>query len=201
MKFRIILLLFFAFSVVFNSFSQEMKRENTALILVDIQMFYFPGGMAELKNPVQASERAKDLLQFFREKNMMVVHVKHKVNKEGDFHANVAPVEGEKVIEKTTPSSFYGTNLDAILKENNIENVVVIGMQTHMCLEATARAAHDLDYNCIVAEDACTTRDLVFEDYTVNAKDVHYSTLATLNRTYAKVLTVEGFITEYAQIQ
>ena len=64
-------------------------------------------------------------------------------------------------------------------------------MQTHMCLEAATRAAHDLGYRCTVIEDA--TRDLKFNEVTVKAKDVHYSTLAALV-SYAKILNLKEFL-------
>jgi len=67
-------------------------------------------------------------------------------------------------------------------------------MQTHMCLEAATRAAADLGFECVVIGDACATRDLEFGDHTVAAADVHASTLATLDRTYAKVVDTETFL-------
>jgi len=70
---------------------------------------------------------------------------------------------------------------------------MLCGMQTHMCLEAATRAAHDLGYQCTVIQDACATRDLTFNGVTMKAKDVHYSTLATL-KSYAKILTLQEFL-------
>jgi nicotinamidase-related amidase len=67
-------------------------------------------------------------------------------------------------------------------------------MQTHMCLEAAARAAHDLGFEVTVIGDACATRDLRYGDRTVPAADVHASTLATLDRTYARVVDTETFL-------
>jgi nicotinamidase-related amidase len=66
-------------------------------------------------------------------------------------------------------------------------------MQTHMCLEAATRAAHDMGYICTVVEDACATRDLKFGEVTVKAKDVHYSTLSTL-KSYGNVVNLKEFL-------
>jgi nicotinamidase-related amidase len=66
-------------------------------------------------------------------------------------------------------------------------------MQTHMCLEAATRAAHDFGYECTVVEDACATRDLKYGEITVNARDVHYSTLATL-KSYSKIVKLTEFL-------
>jgi nicotinamidase-related amidase len=63
-----------------------------------------------------------------------------------------------------------------------------------MCVEAAVRAAHDLGFECILVEDACATRDVTYGDRTVKAADVHDSTLATLNRTYANVVDTKTFL-------
>ncbi len=84
----------------------------------------------------------------------------------------------------------------AYLRELGVEQVVLVGMQTHMCLEAATRAAYDLGFQCVVIGDACATRDLTYGDTTVNAADVHASTLATLDRTYAKVVDTKTFLGE-----
>jgi len=97
------------------------------------------------------------------------------------------------VITKKEVNAFLNTGLNDYLKQNNIKYVTLCGMQTHMCLEAGTRAAHDFGYDCIVVEDACATRDLKFGDVTVKASDVHYSTLATL-KSYAKVLILNDYL-------
>jgi len=63
-----------------------------------------------------------------------------------------------------------------------------------MCIDATTRAAFDLGFTCIVAEDACTTRDLVFRNKTIKASDVHASFMAALAVPYAKVLSTNEII-------
>ena len=85
--------------------------------------------------------------------------------------------------------------LNQYLKENGVTDLVILGMQTQMCLEAATRAGADLEYNCTVIHDACAARDLVFNDYVVKARDVHNSTLNTL-KSYAKVVSVSEFLSE-----
>jgi nicotinamidase-related amidase len=80
------------------------------------------------------------------------------------------------------------------LKSNGVNRLVIIGMQTHMCLEAATRAAHDFGFDCIVVGDACATRDLTFGDKVVKAEDVHNSTLATIaGGGYGKVIELKTF--------
>lgn len=174
-------------------FANAQKLDSTALILIDIQNFYFPGGAAELVEPEKAAEQAKIMLNYFRENKGLVVHVKHDFSPGGEIHQLVKPLDNEKVFTKKEVNAFLNTGLNETLKQNHIKYLVLSGMQTHMCLEAATRAAHDFGYNCTVVEDACATRDLKFGEVTIKAKDVHYSTLATL-KSYAKIVTLKEYL-------
>lgn len=186
------LLFAFVFSLItVSSFAQ--KLDSTAVILIDIQEFYFSGGAVELHEPEKAGEQAKQVLEYFRANDGLVVHVAHEVKAGGDIHELVAPLEDEKVIAKNEVSCFNGTEMQKYLQANNIKKVVLVGMQTHMCLEGGTRAAYDLGYACTVIHDACATRDLKFETTTVKASSVHASTLATL-KSYATIVSLEEYL-------
>jgi nicotinamidase-related amidase len=172
-------------------FAGEAK---TALLIIDIQDFYFPDGKVPLVEPEAAAANAGKVLAKFRAEGKPVVHVRHDFEPGGSIHSSVSPKEGEKVFTKNEVSCFNGTEVLAHLKELGVEKLVIVGMQTHMCLEAATRAAYDLGFKCTVVGDACATRDLKYGDRTVPAADVHASTLATLNRTYAKVVDTEAFL-------
>lgn len=178
------------FAVFANSNAQ--KLDSTALILIDIQNFYFPGGAVELVEPEKAAKQAKVLLDFFRKNKGLIVHIKHEFNPGGEIHDLVKPIEGEKVFAKKEVNAFLNTGLNEYLQQNNIKYVTLCGMQTHMCLEAATRAAHDFGYVCTVIEDACATKDLKFGNVTVKSKEVHYSTVATL-KSYGKVVNLKDF--------
>lgn len=185
------IVLFVIVLVSLKAFSQNL--DSTALIIIDIQDFYFPGGASALVEPEKAADNAKILLHNFRENDGLVVHVRHNFEPGGNINERVKPVSGEKVFSKDEVNAFLNTGLNEYLKENHIKTLVLCGMQTHMCLEAATRAAHDLGYNCIAVDDACATRDLKFGEVIVKANDVHFSTLATL-KSYAKVITLEDFL-------
>jgi len=188
----VLALLIFQYSA--NSQQKENGNIKTALLIVDIQDFYFPGNGPGLVNAESASLNAKEILEIFREKNQLVVHVRHKSDKGFAIHKNVEPLSHEKIITKEEVNSFQNTDLLEYLKTNNISRLVIIGMQTHMCLEAAVRAANDLGFECIVIHDACATRDLKFNDKIVKAEDVHISTLATLaGGGYGKVIDLKTF--------
>jgi nicotinamidase-related amidase len=173
---------------------QKSDSIKTALLIIDIQNFYFPGDGPGLINAEQASLTAKEILQIFRDKKQLVIHVRHKSNKGFEIHKNVEPASNEKVITKTEVNSFLGTDLLEYLRSKDINRLVIIGMQTQMCLEAAVRAGHDLGFECFVIQDACATRDVKFGDKVVKAEDVQTSVLATItDGGYAKVLDLKAF--------
>ncbi|MBU1013988.1 MAG: cysteine hydrolase [Bacteroidetes bacterium] len=192
MKIHLIFSLLLLTSLSPSLISQEQK-DKTALIIIDIQEFYYPGGSSELFEPEAAGKKARQVLERFRENGDLVIHVRHNAAKGGDIHKDVAPIEGEKVISKDQVNSFRDTDLLAYLKENNITDLVLVGMQTNMCLEAATRAGADYGFKCTVIEDACATKDQKFGDHLVKAKDVHYVALATL-RAYAKITNTETYL-------
>ena len=167
---------------------------RSALLIIDVQHFYFPGGAAALVEPERASRNAAKILGSFRTRGDLVVHVRHEASAGAEIHEHVAPIEGEQVFTKTEVSCFNGTDLLAYLRQARVTELVICGMMTHMCVEAAARAAHDLGFEVTVIEDACATRDLEFGGTKISAADVHASTLATLARKYAKVVTTERFL-------
>ena len=177
---------------------------KTALILIDIQKDYFRGGKFPLVNPLEAAQKAYTLLQCFREHGGHHVHIQHISTKPDatffisgdrgtDIHDSVAHFEGEPIVYKHSPNSFLNTNLLKLLKSWEIERVIICGMMTHMCVDATARAASDLGFQVIVAEDACATRDLKFGDTVVPADHVHKAFLAAL-KSYGKVMKSEEIL-------
>src|SRR5258706_5137037 len=177
---------------------------KTALLIIDIQKDYFEGGKYPLVNPRAAAKNAYMLLQCFREHDGHHVHIQHislspdaaffvKGDSGSDIHDSVAHFEGEPIVYKHYPNSFRETKLLEMLKDWGIERVVICGMMTHMCVDATARAAADFGFQVIVAEDACATRDLKYSDTTIPADLVHKSFLAAL-KSYGKVMKSEEII-------
>jgi nicotinamidase-related amidase len=171
---------------------------KTALLLIDFQNDYFPGGKMELVEPLAAARNAYELLQCFREHDKYHVHIQHVATKPGatfflpgdrgaDIHDSVAHFEGEPLVIKHHPNSFRETRLDEMLRSKGIERVIITGMMTHMCVDATARAAVDLGYKIMVVEDACATRDLKYGDTVIAAEHVHKAFLAAL-RSYGEVM-------------
>lgn len=175
---------------------------NTALAIVDIQMDYFPAGRMEVAGAEEACQAAGRLLGLFRERNLPLVHIQHISTRPGAsfllpntkgiyFHESVKPLPGEVVIVKHFPNSFRDTGLREYLDLRGIAELVICGMMSQMCIDATARAAFDGGYACIVAHDACAARDLTFNGTDIPARHVHGAYMAALAAVYVKVLSVE----------
>jgi nicotinamidase-related amidase len=177
---------------------------NTGLLLVDMQNDYFPGGKMELVGISEAGLKARELLRFFRENEWPTFHIQHLALQDqatffipetpgAAIHEQVKPVPGEVIITKHFPNSFRETELAEVLKKAKIERLVICGAMSHMCIDATTRAAADLGYECVVIHDACATRDLAFGELTLPAIQVHGAFMAALGAAYAKVWSLEEF--------
>ena len=109
--------------------------------------------------------------------------------------ALIAPLPGETVIEKHFPNSFRDTGLQEKLAAAQVQELVICGAMSHMCIDATTRAAVDLGFTCTVIHDACASRDLTFGDLVIPAAHVHGAFMAALAPLYARVVSLEEFLT------
>jgi nicotinamidase-related amidase len=177
----------------------------TGLILIDIQNDYFPGGNMELVGVDIAGTNARILLESARIYHIPVSHVQHLSSRPGasffipgtqgaEIHPIVRPAPGEEIVTKNFPNSFRGTDLQDTLSRNRVDHLVVCGMMTHLCIDATVRAATDLGFICTLAADACATRDLVWNDKIISAASVHGAFLAALSDLYAEILSTSDIL-------
>jgi nicotinamidase-related amidase len=180
-------------------------KNSTALLLIDIQNDYFPGGRMELVGAGEAAAKAAAVLQCFRENQMPVIHIAHEAVREGAtfflpgtegqrIHDLVLPRAGETVVPKNFPNSFLKTPLSEMLRRLEISRVVLVGMMTHMCVDATARAAKDLGFACTLIADATATRDLSFGGQHVAAGQVQTAFIAALASICDEVIEAATFV-------
>lgn len=178
---------------------------SKALILVDIQNDYFSGGAMALENMENAAKNCKQLLTFFREKQLPIVHIQHVATREGatffipnthgcEINELVKPEDDEPIIVKHYPSSFRETELEALLNTKGIHELIICGAMTHMCIDTTTRAAFDLGFKCTVASDACATKHLEFNAQKVSASDVNTAFMAALSSPFAEILTTKSIV-------
>jgi nicotinamidase-related amidase len=182
-----------------------MQKMNKALIIIDVQNDYFENGPAELVGANEASEKAKLVLERFRNENGLIIHIQHVANRPSatyflpetmgvEIHENVTPKPGEKIVVKHFPNSFRATGLLEYLRANSITDLVICGMMTHMCVDSTTRAANDYGFTCVVIGDACATKELAINGSKVCAADVQTGFLSALNYFYATVKTAEQYL-------
>ena len=182
---------------------------KTALLLIDIQNDYFPSGKMELVGSLQAAAAAARLLATFRKQSLLVYHVQHISTRPTstfflpgtpgvEIFPGVAPLPNEPVVTKHFPNSFRETDLEDTLRRDKVERLLVCGMMTSMCVDATVRAAFDLGFSCTVAQDACATRDLSFEGVTIPARQVHGAFLSALETVYANIKPTDVILNNIA---
>jgi nicotinamidase-related amidase len=170
-----------------------------ALLLIDIQRDYFPGGAYPLIGSDAAAEAASAVLARFRREGKPSMHVQHvwdapdaaymRPGTAGVEHdPRVAPVEGEPVIVKAQPNAFLGTDLEERFRADGIDELVVAGMMTSMCVDSTVRAAVDLGFEVTVIGDACAAPDLEYGGVEIPGEQVHAAFLAALADGYAEVI-------------
>ena len=180
-----------------------MKKR--AVIVVDLQNEYLSTGKLPLVNLDPAVSNAAEIIAQARARGEMLVHVKHESSQAGakafvpsstgaDFISEVAPADGEQIVVKNYPNSFRDTSLKQVLEDNKIQELIVIGAMSHMCVEATTRATADLGYPVTVVQDACATMDLEFNGAKVAAAQVHATAMAALAFGYASVVTTKTFL-------
>lgn len=178
---------------------------KTALILIDFQMDYFHGGKMELFNAEQAVKNGGLLLSHCRDNELPVVYLQHISNQPGatfmlpdtngtNIHRTLKPLASERVITKHFPNSFRETGLEEFLVGQRVKRLILCGMMSHMCVDATVRAAFDLGFECVVPHDACTTRNLQFGEQVIDASLVHGAFMAALGAVYAQIMTTEACI-------
>ena len=178
---------------------------DTALLIIDIQNDYFPGGAMELEGAQAAGARAGASLSAFRASKLPVFHVLHlsvlpfatfflPVTKGAEIEPSVAPAAGEPVIEKNFPNSFRATDLKQRLDQAGVKQLVVAGMMTQMCVDSSVRQAADLGYKVTLLADACATRAQSFGGESVPAAQVQRAFLASLNGLFAKVQPTDEYL-------
>jgi nicotinamidase-related amidase len=180
-----------------------MKQRG--LIVVDLQNEYLPTGKLPLSGIEAAAANAARVIADARSKGIPVFHIRHEIAN-GDapmfvpgsngvaIQPAVAPVGDEPVIVKNHINAFRETDLKQRLDARGVEEVVVVGAMSHMCVDAVVRAAVDMGYPVTVLHDACATLDLAFGGVTVPAAHVHAAMMAAFAFGYGTVKSADEYL-------
>lgn len=179
---------------------------NAALILVDVQQgfsetAYFGGN----RNNPHAEVHIKQILEAWRASQRPIYHIKHnstepnsplRPNQIGnEFMPEVTPQNHEPVIGKTVNSAFIGTDLEKRLRDNDIEQVVIVGLTTNHCVSTTTRMAGNLGFDTYLVADATATFDRTGIDGTVfPAQIIHDTAIANLHQEFATILQTDALL-------
>ncbi|HCN95356.1 MAG TPA: cysteine hydrolase [Leclercia sp.] len=180
-----------------------MKQRG--LIVIDLQNEYLPGGKLPLTGIEAAAHNAALAIADARSKEIPIFHIRHEFahgeapvfvpGTEGvEIQPTVKPAADEAVIVKNFVNAFRDTDLKAQLDAKGVEEVIIVGAMSHMCVDACVRAAADMGYPVTVLHDACATLDLSFGGVTVPAAQVHAAMMAAFEFGYGKVQSTSDYL-------
>lgn len=180
-----------------------MKQRG--LIVIDLQNEYLPTGKLPLTGIEAAARNAALVIADARAKGIPVFHIRHESADSAaplftpgtdsvEIQQEVAPAAGEAVIVKHFINAFRETDLKAQLEAKKVEEVVIVGAMSHMCVDACVRAAADMGYPVTVLHDACATLDLQFGGVTAPAAQVHAAMMAAFEFGYASVQSTSDYL-------
>lgn len=171
---------------------------NPALIIVDVQKG-FDDPYWGIRNNPQAEDNIALLLETWRKHELPVFHVQHlstepnsplRPGQKGcELKSIVTPLAGEPIVTKQVNSSFIGTNLEQMLKDQGINTLVITGLSTDHCVSTTTRMAGNLGFQVYLVADATATFNRKgFNGQEFKADEIHYSALASLHGEFATVI-------------
>ena len=178
-----------------------------ALVLIDLQNDYFPGGKFTLVGTDSAADNAAKLVAKFRAEKAPVIHVRHESQEPdasffvpgsagAEINAKVRNQGDEKVITKNQINAFQNTDLKSVIDAQGITDLVIVGAMSHMCVDGVTRAAVDFGYATTVIHDACATLDTEFNGVKVPAAQVHAAFMRGLADGYCAVKSTDEFLAD-----
>lgn len=183
----------------------HVQPEKMALLVIDVQWDYWKLKLPQVP-PATLLPKLKELISFCRSKNIKIIYVKHispnqnsKYFREGtegvEIMEEIKPQDGDEVIIKHMPGAFFNTSLQDILQEKGIENLIITGMMTDHCCDATAREAYALGYRNYFISDCTATFDLKdIHGQKISREEVQRVALAILSNGFAACLDTEAFM-------
>jgi nicotinamidase-related amidase len=172
-------------------------KSPPALLLIDVQQGFADPRWGARNNP-GAEQQVAALLAAWRRAKWPVIHVQHmsrvpdsplRPGQPGNaFKPEARPLDGEPVFQKTVNSAFIGTSLEAHLRREGIQALVIAGLTTDHCVSTTARMAGNLGFDVVIVEDASATFERTGPDGArYSADQMHRLALASLHQEFGHV--------------
>ena len=195
------------FSVLTQLEAPLAKEQRTALVLVDLQNDYFPGGRFELATPIESTKKAKEILSHFRAKQLPVIHIQHIFEDESapffaphttgiEIENSVAPIKGEPVIVKHQIDSFIDTALEQTLVELGIDKLVIVGAMAQACVQTICRSAVNKGYQCEVIEDGVAAPALEYGEHNFSGAEIIAANMLSLTFGGAKINNSQAWLAQ-----
>ena len=182
---------------------------RTALVPIDMQRGF-------VLDPARSNNPAIDanglrLLSAWRAAGLPLIHVRHDSVQPGSvftpgqpgnaLRPGFEPQGAEPLVTKSVNAAFIGTDLDLRLRRLGVEQVVLFGLVTDMCVSTTARVAANLGYRTVVVGDACATFALPdAEGRLMAAEAIHRAHLATLQAEFAQVVDTDTVVAALSRL-
>lgn len=171
--------------------------KNTVLLVVDMQEALVK------ENPFNKESTIKNinlLIEECRAKNIEVIYVRHDGGPGDELEAGskgwqiydeIAPINGEKIIEKRYNSAFRNTELKSYLDKKDVDTIILVGMMTEYCMDATCKVAFEHGFNLIIPEETNTTCD---NEYMSGKEIYEYYNFKIWKNRFAKLEKVQELI-------
>ncbi len=183
---------------------EHLLSSNTALLIIDVQQGFDDPKWGRRNNP-DAEANISNLIDLWRSEKRPVIHIQHcSVEPDSPLRAELpgcqfkpeaAPIEGEPVFKKTVNSAFICTKLESYLRDNGIEQIVIIGLTTDHCVSTTTRMAGNFGFKVLLVSDATATFDRKGPDgKEYMAENIHAIHIASLNDEFCSVITTDSLI-------
>lgn len=167
---------------------------NSILLVVDVQTALIK---RHPYNEQKVIGNIKELISVARDNEKEVVYIKHDVKREEELeqgteewniYADVAPKSSEVIFEKQYNSAFHKTGLRQYLESKEIDTIILVGLQTEYCIDATCKSAFDYGYKVIIPVETNSTFD---NEYLTGDKLYEFYNYKIWNKRFANVMPIE----------
>lgn len=190
--------------VIHLALNEIENTMNRALLVIDVQNEYFPGGALPITHPTGHLETILKVMDEAKGKVPTIVIQHYFDDPEKPFfqkgtsgfelHPEIAKRTCNLSIEKQLPGSFTNTPLEEWLREHDIDTVTISGYMTHMCCDTTARQAVHRGFNVEFLSDATGTLPLSNSAGEVTAEELHRSILCAQQMLLSEVLSADEWV-------